>query len=289
MAKPSRKISLIQEQMEDNSLLTIWNKSWGLIVRPWFSADKLVFSFIEKGKNGAGFDIFIDCQKDGAQCFDNWAYDILHDRRLEYILANEKKQGQKYPAHYKYVTGESGNKSIGIANANNGGYIINGMVDKTYANVMVGYHDLRHLAERYELSYNARKMELEGIRREAEKQQALNRAAHSNHGEAATSTPTPADTTVQTNATAGKVVDITTEPKLVVQNNNNYFQGVDNSTGEMLNFCMTADVLNKVGEAGTKLLAEVNGGKNVHVKLTVVERDLKGHKYQFITAVTAVA
>ena len=129
MAKASRTKSLIEEQMEDNSLLTIWTQKWGLIIRPWYSADKLVFSFVEKGQKGAGFDVFMDIQKDGTTCFDDWAYDITHDRRAESILYKEKQSGQQYPMHYKYVTGEKGDKSVGICNSRNGsGYVINAAV-----------------------------------------------------------------------------------------------------------------------------------------------------------------
>ena len=92
MAKASRKISHIQEQMEDNTLFETWTQAWGIKVYPAYGIDKLKFSFIDKGASGKGksFDIYVETMKDGAQCFDNWAYDILHGR-LERTLAAERR------------------------------------------------------------------------------------------------------------------------------------------------------------------------------------------------------
>lgn len=173
MAEASRDKSLVQEQMEDNAILRIWTQKNGLIVRPAYGIDKLCFSIIEKGAGGKGnsFDVYAECLKDGASCIDDWAYDILHDRRFERVMAEELKSGQKYPATYKIVTGNNGQKSVGIANAQKGGYVINVVSSKdgkaVYANVPVSFHDLRKLAERYVVSYSARKKELERIRIEA--------------------------------------------------------------------------------------------------------------------------
>ena len=174
MAKASRTISHIEEQMSENTILNMWTQNWGIKVYPAYGIDKLKFSFIEKGAQGKGksFDIYMECLRDGAQCFDNWAYDILHGR-FERVLAREKEAGERYPNAYKYTTGESAEKSVGIMNSNGGGYCINASVPgedgkKNFCNIPVSFHDLRHLAERYIVSYESRKDALEQIRVKAE-------------------------------------------------------------------------------------------------------------------------
>lgn len=164
-----RTMSLIEENFRDNSILTIWTNSMGLIVRPWYENDKLVFNFIEKGKAGKGktFSVCIPCLKYGAGCFDNWAYDILNDRRFERTLAEEKNE--KYPVTYQIVTGDKGSKSLGICNSSSGkgGYCINAKSGSNYANIPVTFHDLRLLATNYKRSYEDRRKYLDGLRREA--------------------------------------------------------------------------------------------------------------------------
>jgi len=178
MAKASRNKSHIEEQMENNILFETWTQNWGIRVYPAYGIDKLKFSFIEKGAQGKGksFDIYVECVRDGAQCFDNWAYDITHGR-LERVLAAEKQSGEKYPKTYKYTTGENAEKSIGIMNSTNGGYCVNASVPgpdnkKIFANIPVTFHDLRHIAERYIISYAPRLTELEEIRKKAALDQA---------------------------------------------------------------------------------------------------------------------
>ena len=129
MAKASRTVSHIQEQMAENAIFESWTQTWGLKVYPTYGIDKLKFSFVEKGAKGEGksFDIYMDCLRDGAQCFDNWAYDILHGR-LERVLSAEKQAGEKYPKCYKYTTGENAEKSLGIMNSTSGGYCVNASV-----------------------------------------------------------------------------------------------------------------------------------------------------------------
>ena len=173
MAKASRTISHIEEQMSQNAIYDAWTQTWGIKVYPAYGIDKLKFSFIEKGASGKGksFDIYVECLRDGAQCFDNWAYDIMHGR-FEKILALEKQSGEKYPKTYKYTTGENAEKQIGIMNSTSGGYCINASVPgedgkKNYCNIPVSFHDLRHIAERYMVSYEDRKKSLEEIRKKA--------------------------------------------------------------------------------------------------------------------------
>ncbi|WP_026667646.1 hypothetical protein [Butyrivibrio sp. AE2005] len=184
MSQNSRELSLIEEHMSQNVIFETWTQTWGLRVYPAYGIDKIKFGFIKKNTKGKGFDIFMDCLRDDTQCFDNWAYDILHGR-FERNLANEKQAGEQYPKTYKYITGKNGQKTLGIMNSKNGGYCINvPLLGKDgnpvkeikdnkekiiYINIPVSFHGLRHLAERYLLSYRDRKNELEQLRKEASK------------------------------------------------------------------------------------------------------------------------
>ncbi len=179
------KLSNVEEMATQNEIFELWTKYWGLKVYPAYGIDKLKFSFVEKGQSGKGksFDIYMNVAKDGAQCFDNWAYDILHGR-FERVMVAEKNAEEKYPKAYKYVTGEKAEKGLGIMNSTTSGYCLNAYVPgkdgKTiFANVPVSFHDLRHIAERYQYSYEERKKELEDIRRAAVKaeQQKIAKAA----------------------------------------------------------------------------------------------------------------
>lgn len=178
MAKASRTISLVEEERSENVIFEKWTQTWGLKVYPWYNADKLKFSFIEKGAEGAGksFDIYMDTYKDDSPCFDDWAFDILHDFRFERNMANEAKEGKIFPEHYTFVTGENAEKNLGIMNSKNGGYCINasdGSKDengkKIYANIPISFHGLRKLAETHTRQYQKRKLYLDDMREKAEK------------------------------------------------------------------------------------------------------------------------
>ena len=163
----SKDKSYIQKSAEKGAFMTLWGKTWGLSVYPAYGIDKVKFSFIEVGAEGKGksFDIYVDTVRDGAQCFDNWAFDILNDRRFERVLAEEAKAGNKYPVAYKYVTGENGEKGVGICNSTAAGkYSFQGEIPgadgkKVYANVQCNFNDLRRLAENFVKSYEARREE----------------------------------------------------------------------------------------------------------------------------------
>lgn len=182
MAKKSREISLAQEAAEDGTLLTMWTQTWGLKISPWYSNDKLKFSFIEKGASGKGksFDIYMDTLKYGAACFDNWAIDLSRNR-FEKEMAAEKAAGEKYPKRYSYKTGENAEKHIGIMNSTNGGYCLNASVPvinsdgKTvanYANIPISIYDLERLANDFNRTYLPRRKELDKMRVDAEQKQA---------------------------------------------------------------------------------------------------------------------
>lgn len=176
MAKEYRTESYAEEAAKDNSLFSAWTRKWGLHIRPWYSMDKLKFSFVEVGKAGKGdsFDICMDVTKYGFPCFKKWVNDILSPAsRFERVLSNELKAGEQFPKYYKFVTGDKGDKSIGICNSKNGGYVINASINKNgkriNANIPVDFGDLVIIAHNFLESYEERERELSLIRKNAEK------------------------------------------------------------------------------------------------------------------------
>lgn len=174
--KESRVQSYLEEATERNAIFSAWTLKWGIHVSPWYNKDKLKFSFVEVGKNGKGnsFDVYVDTIKFLGPCFYKWAKDILSSsRRFENILAQELKAGEKYPKHYKFVTGNKGNKSVGICNSQNGKYCINATASingkSTSANIPVDFSDLELLAEMFMESYKERLAAVEARRKEVEK------------------------------------------------------------------------------------------------------------------------
>lgn len=128
---------------------------WFVKIKPIFSLDKknefaynrpsILFSFVEKGKKGAGFDIYMDMD-----VFDLWADDVLDiTRTFVKTIEAESNSGEKYPKAYKYVTGTNGEKSVGFCKSTvNGAFAtINGCTvkdgKKVFANVPVDYNWLR--------------------------------------------------------------------------------------------------------------------------------------------------
>lgn len=173
--KKYREISYAEQAARDNSIFSAWTRKWGIHVRPWYKMDKLKFSFVDVGTSGKGnsFDICMDVIKFGFPCFKKWANDILSPSgRFEKMMALDAKDGEQFPKRYKYVTGEKGDKSIGICNGKNGGYVINAssMVNgkRVNANIPVDFGDLTVLAQNFENSYKGREEEISKLRKEAE-------------------------------------------------------------------------------------------------------------------------
>ncbi len=182
-----REMSYAEEAAKDGSIFSAWTRTWGLHIRPWYDKDKLKFSFVEVGQKGKGksFDIYMDIIKYGFPCFKKWANDIKSpSRRFERILAAEAEAGEKYPKAYKYVTGEKGNKTIGICNSTNGSYCINAsiMTDKgtVYANIPVDFGDLELIVDAFNQGYAGRLVELEEYRFEKSEELAKYYEDHDN-------------------------------------------------------------------------------------------------------------
>lgn len=130
-------------------------KGWFVKVKPVFSLDgknsfaagkpSVLFSFVEKGKKGSGFDVYVDMD-----VFDLWADDVLDvTHTFKKTIEAEKAAGKQYPETYKYVAGKNGEKSVGFcpSTANGAFATVNGVTVKdgkrVYANVPVDYNWLR--------------------------------------------------------------------------------------------------------------------------------------------------
>lgn len=132
---------------------------WFVKLKPILSLDgknefaknrpSILFAFVEKGKQGNGFDIYVDIDR-----FDNWADDVLSvNERFKKIIEMERQNKVQYPTTYKYITGSNGEKSVGFAPANKGFAVINGMTikdgKKVYANIPVDYDWIKTVFKKY--------------------------------------------------------------------------------------------------------------------------------------------
>ncbi len=109
-----------------------------LKVKPAFGIDKVMFSFVQKGSQGKGFDVYMD-----VDIFDNLC-DMILSRELDRNLTGSS---QKEPA-FSYVTGQNGAKQLSIF-AGNSGTVIHGWFseNKLNANVPVKAEQLRIMAK----------------------------------------------------------------------------------------------------------------------------------------------
>ncbi len=153
--KTSKAMGLANE----GAFLAAYTKnSWFVKIKPAFNIDKALFSFVKKGDAASEhFDVYMD-----ADILDTWFDDLLSDNQiLQRTLAGEAQAGEKYPKGYKYVTGENGEKSVGLVQSQTAGAItVNGKNGGTYANVPVPTRDFKAAAKRYQVAYRKRIEEL---------------------------------------------------------------------------------------------------------------------------------
>lgn len=148
----AKRMQLIEEGIIASQFT---QKGWFVKIKPVFSLKNddsfesrkpsILFSFVEKGKSGSGFDIYCDID-----VFDNWADDVLDvAKTFKKTLEAEKSAGEKYPKTYKYITGSNGEKSVGFCPSTlNGAFAtVNGVTvkngAKVFANVPVDYDWLK--------------------------------------------------------------------------------------------------------------------------------------------------
>ena len=171
-----RQISNIEEDCKEGLLFCGWTTKWGLKVYSWYDKDLIKFSFIEKGKRGKGksFDISIPAKKNYIFDFMDFSHEILHDIRTPYdfitVMKQEKKDGEKYPKRYKFISGSDGEKFLGFCNSSVEGreYCLNASAikdgAKIVANIPMSYYDIYELIEAFVDTYKERVETLKKIR-----------------------------------------------------------------------------------------------------------------------------
>lgn len=113
-------------------------KGYFIKVKPALGIDKVVFSFVEKGTSGTGFDIYVDIDD----------FDLLCDSILSKELVRMLQDSSQDKAAWSYTTGEKGSKQLTIFKGNNG-IVIHGYdaTKKKNANVAVRYDKLTIMAK----------------------------------------------------------------------------------------------------------------------------------------------
>lgn len=112
-------------------------------VYPCFPIDKVKFAFVEKGKKGAGFDVYV-----GTTEFMFLCEEILNGVMARKIAAD----GGEYPNAWKYVTGENASKELVIGKSKKGGIVIQGRDKANKKNAFVPvltYEGLKSMAKLY--------------------------------------------------------------------------------------------------------------------------------------------
>lgn len=174
--KEFRNVSYMEEDAKEGILFEAWTQQWGMKVYPWYSMDRLKFSFIDKGAKGKGksFDVCVNTMKSYAFDFETMKHEVLHDIRTPFdfvtILAAEKASGEKYPKRYHFVTGSNGEKSVGFCNSTKSdGYTVNASAivngKKEFCNIPVSYYDIYNIVQAYAETYEPRKKELAEMRK----------------------------------------------------------------------------------------------------------------------------
>lgn len=163
--------SLRQKYAEEGCLNAAFTQnSWFVKIKPAYNIDKVAFHFVTKGSSGKkSFTVYVDID-----IFDLWMDDIK-SFRLAKVIAEEQKNGEKYPKAYKDVSGENGSCTVGICASSKfpNMYVLNGsgkhkengmaVGDKLYASVPVSYDWLRITAKYFDRTCRKRFSELSEI------------------------------------------------------------------------------------------------------------------------------
>ena len=140
MAKET-KISKMRKMLQDGAIAQWYTlNGWFVRIYPALGIDKVRFSFVEKGKQGTGFDVYVDTLDFQLLC------DDIKSGMMRRLIAEDKGQ---YPAAWTYRTGENASKTIAIGKSRNGGVLISGSdnMKKMRGNIpLTGYDDLREMA-----------------------------------------------------------------------------------------------------------------------------------------------
>lgn len=96
-----------------------YGKEWFVKIKDALSIGKVVFSFVNKhNAKDEHFDIYLDVNRFLALCAD------FESRVAFRVLAEEKAAGEKYPKFYRFLSGENGERSIGIGPSDVKGAIV---------------------------------------------------------------------------------------------------------------------------------------------------------------------
>lgn len=288
-----RTVSYAEENAKAGLLFAAWTQKWGLKVYPWYSMDRIKFSFIEKGASGKGksCDVCVNTVKDYAFTFEDFKHEFLHDIETPYdflqTMAYEKehpvknKAGVQMPGRYRFVTGKNGEKYVGIMPSSDGkGYVICGqaVVNGTYVHPMirVSYYDLYHIVKAYDETYEERRAELKALRLQGMKdvESGYNRADYEEDAPAAalpeeSTAETTEETVVQESAPAEEKqeakhhgIHVTTISEIVKQGDGSYTLTVRKDDGTEAQMRIPGDVAGAINAKKNglfdKFVAKVN-------------------------------
>ena len=135
------KKSKLRKMLEDGCIAA-WYTLRGYFVRvyPALEIDKVRFSFVEKGTNGNGFDVYVDTVAFMLLCED------VQSGALARRIANDT--GTE-PSAWTYKTGENASKSVAIGKSRSGTPLIKGRDTMQKKSAMIpldGYVRLREMA-----------------------------------------------------------------------------------------------------------------------------------------------
>lgn len=109
----SKKLSKLRKMLQGGCLLECYTlNNWFVKVQPVFRIDKVKIAFVEKGKKGSGFDIYVDTMKFNRLCKD------IQSRVLERKI--EADTTSDYPTAWVYKTGENGSLEVAIGKGRKG-------------------------------------------------------------------------------------------------------------------------------------------------------------------------
>lgn len=167
MGKTRRTISLREEMARNGELNAQYTQTNFLKFKPAYNIDAVIFSFVEIGQHGKGFDIFVKLD-----IFDILCDDIL-DRTLYKKLQAEQPSAQNpYPCSFQYITGDKGDKEIKISRGKKSDCNIYGRCGNNYMNIPFSYNELRITAKWFKRTSAQRFKELTGMTLQALREQA---------------------------------------------------------------------------------------------------------------------
>lgn len=116
---------------------------WFVKFKPAYLIDAVEVSFVQKGKKGEGFDVYISIQAFSFLCNQILSF------RMEKLIEIERTKHLQNPECFEYVTGDNGQKKVAIGAGMNGNVVIQGKNGNVWANVPCSYQDLWIMADMF--------------------------------------------------------------------------------------------------------------------------------------------